>query len=96
MYYRNHRLLTTGNLTGMILFQCSLPWSAIQSPRGNFFRWLKLNRVYLNNTKFKTSTLVPCGFLHGGHPGYLCRNETEMELCQGLGITMSKLPCQLS
>lgn len=96
LFYHNHRVLSSGNLTGMVQFQCSLPWSAIKLPTGKFFRWLVVNKVFINYTKFKTSTLVPCGFLHGAHPGFLCHDEAELELCQSLHISPDKLPFQLS
>jgi hypothetical protein len=32
-YYHNHRILATGNLTGMVLFQSSQPWTTIKSPK---------------------------------------------------------------
>jgi hypothetical protein len=95
IYYHNHRILQTGNLTGMIQFQCSSTWSELKSPSSSFFRWLKLNKVYLNYTKFKTSTLVPCGFLHGAHPGYLHLDEAEDEIRKYLNIT-NELEFQLS
>jgi hypothetical protein len=80
MYYHNNRVLQHGNLTGMISFQCSTPWSDIKKPTSSFFQWLRQVRVYLNQTKFKASTLVACGFLYGAHPGYLRCNEAEKEL----------------
>jgi hypothetical protein len=95
-YYHNHRILATGNLNGMVLFQTSQPWTTIKSPKGKFFCWLHLNKVYIDYTKFKTSTLVPCGFLHGAHPGYLRREEAEEELCRSLSISQTSLPFQLS
>jgi hypothetical protein len=80
MYYHNHRVLQQGNLTGMISFQCSKPWSELMKPTSPYFQWLSQVKVYLNQTKFKASTLVPCGFLHGAHLGYLHRNEANKEL----------------
>jgi hypothetical protein len=86
-YYHNHRVLQHGNLTGMVAFQTSTPWSQIKNPNHPFFRWLRFNKVYLNHTKFKTSTLVPCGFLLGAHPGYFRRDEAERELTASLQLT---------
>jgi hypothetical protein len=76
-YYHNHRVLNHGNLTGMVTFQCTTPWERLKSPNHPFFNWLRLNKVFLNQTKFKVSSLVPCGFLLGAHPGYLRRDEAE-------------------
>jgi hypothetical protein len=96
-YYHNHRVLNTGNLTGMVTFQCSTPWARLKSPNSPFFNWLRLNKVFLNQTKFKTSTLVPCGFLLGAHPGHLRRDEAESELHVSLGFDdEDELPFQLS
>lgn len=95
IYYHNHRILQTGNLTGMIQFQCRSSWSELKSPSSSFSRWLKTNKIYLNYTKFKTSTLVPCGFLHGAHPGYLHRDEVEAEIKKYLNIA-DDLEFQLS
>jgi hypothetical protein len=52
-YYHNHRVLNRGNLTGMVMFQCSTPWARLKNPTHPFFNWLRLNKVYLNQTKFK-------------------------------------------
>ncbi len=96
-YYHNHRVLNHGNLTGMVQFQCSTPWARIKSPNHPFFNWLRLNKVYLNQTKFKTSSLVPCGFLLGAHPGHMRRDEAESELGVSLGFPVNEeLPFQLS
>ncbi len=40
LYYCNHRLLNHGNLTGMVQFQCSVPWHTIKKPDGEYFKWL--------------------------------------------------------
>jgi hypothetical protein len=97
IYYHNHRVLNHGNLTGMVQFQCSTPWARLKSPNHPFFNWLHLNKVYLNQTKFKTSSLVPCGFLLGAHPGHMRRDEAESELGLSLGFPSSdELPFQLS
>jgi hypothetical protein len=96
-YYHNHRVLTHGNLTGMVSFQCSTPWTRLKSPNHPFFNWLRLNKVFLNQTKFKTSSLVPCGFLLGAHPGHLRRDEAEAELRVSLGFDSDEeLTFQLS
>jgi hypothetical protein len=96
-YYHNHRVLNHGNLTGMVSFQCSTPWARLKSPNHPFFNWLRLNKVFLNQTKFKTSSLVPCGFLLGAHPGHLRRDEAEAELWVSLGFdTDEDLTFQLS
>jgi hypothetical protein len=96
-YYHNHRVLNHGNLTGMVQFQCSTPWARIKGPNHPFFNWLCLNKVYLNQTKFKTSSLVPCGFLLGAHPGHMRRDEAESELGVSLGFpAKEELPFQLS
>ncbi len=84
-YYHNHRILNQGNLTGMVAFQCSTPWAQLKSPNHPYFAWLKMNKVFINQTKFKTSSLVPCGFLLGAHPGHLRRDEAESELKVSLG-----------
>jgi hypothetical protein len=95
-YYHNHRVLQHGNLTGMVQFQTSLPWIALKSAKSVYFTWLKECRVYLNQTKFKTDTLVACGFLVGAHPGFLRRDEAEEELRVSLDLEKEPLPFQLS
>jgi len=95
-YYGNHRSLLHGNLTGMVHFQTSTPWSNIKAFKSRYFAWLTANRVFLNYTKFKTETLVPCGFLVGAHPGYLRRNEAEEELHASLGLDPGEIPFQIS
>ncbi len=96
-YYHNHRVLNHGNLSGMVNFQCSTPWAGLKSPNHPFFNWLRLNKVFLNQTKFKASSLVPCGFLLGAHPGHLRRDEAEDELRISLGYSLEEeLPFQLS
>jgi hypothetical protein len=96
MYYHNHRVLQHGNLTGMVAFQCSIPWSKLKGARSTFFSWLRLNNVYLNQTKFQTSTLVACGFLVGAHPGYTRRDHAEEELRVRLKMEEEDIPYQLS
>jgi archaellum component FlaC len=61
-----------------------------------YFSWLKECRVYINQTKFKTDTLVACGFLVGAHPGHLRRDEAEEEFRASLEIDSESLPFQLS
>jgi hypothetical protein len=95
-YYGNHCSLLHGNLTGMVHFQTSTPWSTIKAFKSRYFAWLTDNRVFLNYTKFKTETLVPCGFLVGAHPGYLRRNEADEELHASLGLDPGEIPFQIS
>jgi hypothetical protein len=80
----------------MILFQSSLPWSKLKAFRNPYFNWLRSNNVYLNQTKFKTDTLVACGILLGAHPSYLRRDEAEQELHQSLKLQDQEIPFQLS
>ena len=70
-HYSNHRVLNHGNLTGMVHFQTSTLWSAIKSYKAPYFILLTTNIVFLNLSKFKMETLVPCGFLVGTHSGHL-------------------------
>jgi hypothetical protein len=95
-YYFNHRVLQHGNLTGMVQFQTSAPWISLKSPKSLYFRWLKECKVYINQTRFKTDTLVACGFLVGAHPGFMRRDEAEEELQASLDIEPDSLPFQLS
>jgi hypothetical protein len=96
-YYHNHRVLHQGNLTGMVAFQCSTPWAQLKSPNHPYFAWLKMNKVFINQTKFTTSSLVPCGFLLGAHPGHFRRDEAESELRVSLGYqNEDEVPFQLS
>jgi len=92
-YYHNHRTLNHGNLTGMVLFQCSMPWNMIKKD-SEYFKWLRLNRVFLNQTKFKMDTIVPCGFLLGAHPGFFRRDKAEKEFQTTLNFT-DPIPFQL-
>jgi hypothetical protein len=80
----------------MVLFHCSLPWNQLKRVKSTYFNWLRFNNVYLNQTKFKTATLVSCGFLVGAHPGYFRRDEAEKELRISLNIAADELPFQLS
>jgi hypothetical protein len=90
-------VLNHGNLTGMVAFQCSTPWARLKSPNHPFFNWLRINKVFINQTKFKASSLVPCGFLLGAHPGHLRRDVAEDELRVSLGYPIEEeLPFQLS
>jgi hypothetical protein len=95
-YYGNHRSLLHGNLTGMVHFQTSTSWQSIKAFRSRYFVWLTDNRVFINYTKFKTDTLVPCGFLVGAHPGHFRRNEAEEEFSASLGLDPGEIPFQLS
>ncbi len=95
-YYHNHRVLQHGNLMSMVQFQTSVPWIALKSYKSTYFTWLKECKVYLNHTKFKTDTLVACGFLVGAHPGHLRRDEAEVELRVSLDADPDKFPFQLS
>jgi len=95
-YYGNHRSLVHGNLTGMVHFQTSTPWNKIKAFKSRYFSWLTDNRVFLNYTKFKTETLVPCGFLVGAHPGHFRSDEAEEELHASLGLEPGEIPFQLS
>jgi hypothetical protein len=95
-FFFNHRVLQHGNLTGMVLFQCTLPWSQLKKSNSTYFNWLRFNNVYLNQTKFKTATLVPCGFLVGAHPGHFRRDEAEAELQSSLNLTGPDMQFQLS
>jgi len=78
-YYHNHRVLRSGNLTGMVHFRCSVSWTKIKRMQDDCFQWLHWNKVYLNMAKFKCDTLVVCGFLVGAHPGHLRREDAEQE-----------------
>jgi hypothetical protein len=95
-YYSNHRVLQHGNLTGIVHFRCSVPWSKIKYSKGEYFQWLHHQKVYLNQMTFKTDTLVACGFLVGAHPGHLRRDEAEQELQASLQTTPEELPFQLT
>jgi len=85
-YYYNHRVLQHGNLTGMVQFQCSVSWQKIKRMKEPYFQWLHRSKVYLNLTKFKSDTLVVCGFLLGAHPGHLRREDAEKELVQRMNF----------
>jgi hypothetical protein len=95
-YYFNHQVLQHGNLTGMVCFQSSTPWPKLKSFNSSYFGWLRTNNVYLNQAKFKTSTLVPCGFLVGAHPGFIRRDEAESEIYTHLMTDSDTLPFQLT
>jgi len=94
-YYYNHRILNHGNMTGMVQFRCSVSWNKVKRMRDPYFQWLHLNKIYLNLAKFKSATLIVCGFLVGAHPGHLRREDAEKELQQRLGLT-EEFPFQLS
>jgi hypothetical protein len=94
-YYYNHRVLDHGNLTGMVHFKCSVTWNKIKRMKEPYFQWLHQNKVYLNLTKYKSATLVVCGFLVGAHPGHLRRDDAEKELRSRLQLPPD-FPFQLS
>jgi hypothetical protein len=60
-----------------------------------YFQWLHQTKVYLNLTKFKSATLIVCGFLVGAHPGHLRREDAEEELCKRLNL-QENFPFQLT
>jgi hypothetical protein len=95
-YYSKNCVLQHGNLTGMVHFQTSTPWSAVKGFNSQYFSWLKKHKMYLNLTKFKPDTLVPSGFLVGTHPSFLRWTEAEEELHGSLSIDPDELPFQLS
>jgi len=95
-FYGNHRVLRHGNLTGMVHFRTTLSWSTIKSFKNPYFSWMRTHRVFLNYTKFKTDTLVACGFLVGAHPGHVRREEAEEEIRGSLGLDPEELDFQLS
>jgi hypothetical protein len=80
----------------MVHFQVGTPWGQLKKPSSPYFSWLHLNQVFLNYTKFKTDTLIPCGFLVGAHPGFFRRDEAEEELIGSLGLADNSIPFQLS
>jgi hypothetical protein len=95
-YYSNHRILQHGKLTGMVQFQTSSPWRVIKGYKSPYFSWLKYHRVFITYTKFKTDTLVVCGFLLGAHPGHLRHDEAKEEFRGSLSMDSDDLPFQLS
>lgn len=90
-YFHNHRVLSHGNLMGMVHFHCSVSWSKIKHMKGEYFQWLHRQKVFLNQTKFKTDTLVACGFFLGAHPGHLHWDEAEQELQEWLQLDQDML-----
>jgi len=94
-YFYNHRVLQHGNLTGMVHFTCSVSWNKVKRMQDPYFQWLHQNKVYLNMTKFKSATLVICGFFIGAHPGHFRREDAEKELRLRLQIS-DDYPFQLS
>jgi hypothetical protein len=60
-----------------------------------YFQWMHKTKVYLNLVKFKSATLVVCGFLVGAHPGHLRREDAEKELQLRLRLE-GDFPFQLS
>jgi hypothetical protein len=94
-YYHNHRVLNHGNMTGMVHFRCTMSWNKIKRMKDPYFQWLHKNKIYLNLAKFKSATLVVCGFLVGAHPGHLRREDAEVELRNRLQLS-AEFPFQLS
>jgi hypothetical protein len=94
-YYHNHRVLRHGNLTGMVHFSCTVSWNRVKRMQDPYFQWLHQNKVYLNMAKFKSATLVVCGFLVGAHPGHFRRDDAEKELRVRLQLP-EDFPFQLS
>jgi len=94
-YYHNHRVLNHGNMTGMVHFQCTVSWNKIKRMKEPYFQWLHQTKVYLNLTKFKSATLIVCGFLVGAHPGHLRRDDAEAELRKRLNL-QENFPFQLT
>jgi len=94
-YYHNHRILNHGNMTGMVHFRCSVSWNKVKRMKEPYFQWLQKAKVYLNLAKFKSATLVVCGFLVGAHPGHLRREDAERELRERLQLS-DDFPFQLS
>jgi hypothetical protein len=92
----NHWALAHGNLTAMNTFQSICTWSTLKDPNKDFFKWLKINKVFLNQTQFKTDMLVPCGFLLGAHPGHLQCDEAKQEMWTSLNFEWEEIPFQLS
>jgi hypothetical protein len=70
-YYYNHRVLRHGNMTGMVHFRCMVSWNKVKRMKDPYFQWLSKAKVYINLAKFKSATLVVCGFFVGAHPGHL-------------------------
>jgi hypothetical protein len=60
-----------------------------------YFQWLHQSKVYLNLAKFKSDTLVVCGFLLGAHPGHLRHDDAEKEFAICLELP-TDFPFQLS
>jgi hypothetical protein len=55
-YYHNHRVLTHGNLTGMVKFRCSVSRAKLKHINGDYFRWFHRTKVFINQTKLR---LIP-------------------------------------
>jgi hypothetical protein len=84
-----------GSLTGMVNFRCSVSWNKIKRMKEPHFQWLHQSKVYLNLAKFKSDTLVMCGFLLGAHPGHFRCEDAEKEFSSRLELS-SDFPFQLS
>lgn len=93
-YSHNHRVLKHGNLTGMVYFHCSVSWSKLKHMKGEYFQWLHANKVFLNQTKFKTDTLVCMRFSCCGTP-WIPEEGWSGEGTQDLNLN-EELPFQLS
>jgi hypothetical protein len=71
-YYFKHQVLNHGTLTAVVYFQrSSTPWSKLQIYNSSYFGWLHNINVFLNETNFKSFTLLACGFLAGIHHSHL-------------------------
>jgi hypothetical protein len=80
----------------MIHFQVGVPWGRLKKPTSPYFSWLFTNEVFINQTKLKVDTLIPCGFLIGAHPFFLRRDEAKEKLTGSLGLPDCYIPFQLS
>jgi len=79
----------------MAQFRCSVSWHKIKRMKEPYFQWLHQSKVYLNLAKFKSDTLVVCGFLLGAHPRHLRRDDAEKEFATRLELP-ADFPFQLS
>jgi hypothetical protein len=64
----------------MVHFSCTVSWNKVKRMQDPYFQWLHQHKVYINLAKFKSATLVICGFFVGAHPGHLRREDAEREL----------------
>jgi len=79
----------------MVHFSYTVSWNKVKRMQDPYFQWLHQSKVYPNLTKFKSMTLVICGFFVGAHPGHFRREDVEKELRQRLQI-LDDFPFQLS